>query len=106
MGRRHEPQEALGRAVQELRSERGLTQVQLARAADTDATAISHLERGRTNPAWGTMRRIAAALSVAVSDLAARAEQIERDDVSRKPVRPTVRAAAPRARRARSRPRP
>jgi transcriptional regulator with XRE-family HTH domain len=106
MGRRHEPQEALGRAVQEVRSERGLTQVQLARAADTDGTAISHLERGRTNPAWGTMRRIAAALGVSLSDLAARAEQIERGDATGKALRPTARAAEPRARRAPSRPRP
>jgi transcriptional regulator with XRE-family HTH domain len=106
MGRRHEPQEALGRAVQQLRSERGLTQVQLARAADTDGTAISHLERGRTNPAWGTMRRIAAALGVTVSDLAARSEQIERDDAAGKVVTPTGRAAGPRARRGRSSPRP
>jgi transcriptional regulator with XRE-family HTH domain len=79
MGRRHEPQEALGRAILQLRDERGLTQVELAEAADTDGTRISHLENGRTNPAWGTVRRIAAALSVEVSELAARAERIERE---------------------------
>jgi transcriptional regulator with XRE-family HTH domain len=77
MGRRHEPQEALGRAILQLRDERGMTQAALARAADTDNTRISHLENGRTNPAWGTVRRIAAALDVPVSKLAALAEELE-----------------------------
>jgi transcriptional regulator with XRE-family HTH domain len=76
MGRRHEPQEALGRAIRQLRDARGLTQKELADAADVNATAISHIERGRTNPAWGTVKRIAAALDVRVSEVAARAEQL------------------------------
>lgn len=78
MGRRLEPQEALGRAVRELRTARGLTQRQLAEAADTNETWISHIESGRTNPAWGTVARLAAALSVQISELAARAEELER----------------------------
>jgi transcriptional regulator with XRE-family HTH domain len=76
MGRRHEPQEALGRAIRQLRDERGLKQKDLARAADMDVTAISHIERGRSNPAWGTVKRIATALGVSVSEVAARAEQL------------------------------
>jgi XRE family transcriptional regulator, regulator of sulfur utilization len=76
MGRRHEPQEALGRAIRQLRDERGLKQKELARAADMDVTAISHIERGRSNPAWGTVKRIATALDVPVSEVAARAEQL------------------------------
>jgi transcriptional regulator with XRE-family HTH domain len=75
MGRRMEPQEALGRAVRELRVTRGMTQRELAHAADTNETWISHIEAGRTNPAWGTVARLAAALGVRVSELAARAEQ-------------------------------
>jgi transcriptional regulator with XRE-family HTH domain len=75
MGRRHEPQEALGRAIRQLRDERGLKQKELAQAADMNVTAISHIERGRANPAWGTVRRIAAALGVPVSEIAARAER-------------------------------
>jgi transcriptional regulator with XRE-family HTH domain len=101
MGRRHEPQEALGRAILQLRDERGMTQAALARAADTDNTRISHLENGRTNPAWGTVRRIAAALGVPVSEIAARAEQLDREGV-----KPTVRGAVRRGRRAPSRQRP
>jgi transcriptional regulator with XRE-family HTH domain len=80
MGRRHEPQEALGRAIRQLRDARGLTQRELADAADVNVTAISHIERGRTNPAWGTVRRIAGALDVPVSTVALRAEQLAEKD--------------------------
>jgi XRE family transcriptional regulator, regulator of sulfur utilization len=76
MGRRHEPQEALGRAIRQLRSERGIRQRDLAQAADMNVTAISHIERGRANPAWGTVKRIATALGVPVSEVAARAERL------------------------------
>ncbi len=71
-----EPQEALGQAIRELRGQRGLTQRQLADAADVNETWISHIEAGRTNPAWGTVVRIAAALGVSVSALALRAESL------------------------------
>jgi transcriptional regulator with XRE-family HTH domain len=71
-----EPQEALGHAVRELRLERGLTQRQLADAADVNETWVSHIEAGRTNPAWGTVARLAAALDVSVSELALRAERL------------------------------
>ena len=76
MGRRMEPQEALGQAIRQLRQERALTQRQLADAADVNETWISHIEAGRTNPAWGTIARVAAALNVTISELAARAEQL------------------------------
>lgn len=79
MGRRLEPQEALGQAVRELRAAQGLTQRELAQAADTNETWISHIESGRTNPAWGTVARISAALGVSISELATRAEDIEAD---------------------------
>jgi transcriptional regulator with XRE-family HTH domain len=79
MGRRLEPQEALGQAVRELRLERGLTQGELADAADLNVTWLSHIEAGRPNPAWGTVSRIAAALDVPVSELALRAERLDAD---------------------------
>lgn len=71
-----EPQEALGQAIRELRGERSLTQRQLADAADVNETWISHIEAGRTNPAWGTVARIAGALGVQISELAGRAERL------------------------------
>jgi transcriptional regulator with XRE-family HTH domain len=74
-----EPQEALGQAIKELRQERAFTQRQLADAADVNETWISHVEAGRTNPSWGTVARIAAALSVSISELAQRAERLTDD---------------------------
>jgi transcriptional regulator with XRE-family HTH domain len=80
MGRRHEPQPALGRVVKRLRKERGLLQYQLAKAADVDPSVISHLELGHSNPAWGTIKRVADGLGVEVADLAAEAAAIEREE--------------------------
>ncbi len=76
MGRRLEPQEALGQVVRELRTDRGLTQRQLGQAADVNETWVSHIEAGRTNPAWGTVARLAAALGVSIAEIAQRAERL------------------------------
>jgi transcriptional regulator with XRE-family HTH domain len=73
------PQHALGRAIRELRSERGLSQEAVALDANMQPSWLSHIEAGRRNPAWSTVQRIAAALGVRVSDLARRAEEIEDD---------------------------
>lgn len=48
-------------------------------AAGIHPTWISHIESGRNNPAWGSVRRIAAALDVSLADLAALAEELEED---------------------------
>lgn len=69
MAPRSDPQVALGQAIRETRIARGLSQEQVAHGADLHSTWISHIEAGR-NPSWGTVRRIAAALGVEVSDLA------------------------------------
>jgi len=67
----------LGVALRELRVQRGLSQEELAHRASLHPTWISHLESGRENPAWGTVRRLAVALEVPLGTLAARAEQLE-----------------------------
>jgi transcriptional regulator with XRE-family HTH domain len=79
VARRTEPQEGLGAALRELRTERGLSQEELAHRASLHPTWISHLESGRENPAWGTVRRLADALEVSLSALAERAEALERE---------------------------
>ena len=78
MAPRSEPQPALGRAIRELRIERGISQEALAHGADTHPTWISHLESGRNNPSWGTVRRICAALGVSLSELVALAERYDK----------------------------
>ena len=77
MAPRTEPQAGLGRAIRRLRTERGLSQEELGLRAEIHPTWISHLESGRNNPAWGSVRRIAAALDVKLSELAALAEELE-----------------------------
>jgi transcriptional regulator with XRE-family HTH domain len=76
MAPRTEPQIALGQAIRQTRTARGLSQEEVAHAADLHPTWISHIEGGK-NPAWGTIRRIASALGVEVSELALLAEKIE-----------------------------
>jgi transcriptional regulator with XRE-family HTH domain len=97
MGRRHEPQPALGRVVRQLRKERGLKQYELAKAADVDPSVISHLELGHSNPTWGSIKRVANGLGVAVADLAAQAAVIERKEEAarRRRARREKRASAP-----------
>lgn len=68
MGERDEP-EVIGRRVQRLRGQRGLTQRQLAEPAYTPAY-ISTLEAGRVRPSDAALRHIAERLGVAVEELA------------------------------------
>lgn len=75
MAPRSDPQVALGRAIRQTRTARGLSQEQVAHGADLHPTWLSHIEAGR-NPSWGTVRRIAASLGVEVSELARLAEEI------------------------------
>jgi transcriptional regulator with XRE-family HTH domain len=77
MAPRTEPQPELGQAIKQLRKERGLSQEALGHTAGIHPTWISHIESGRNNPAWGSIRRIAGALDVTVSELAKRAEELD-----------------------------
>jgi len=75
VARRVEPQPELGSALRRLREEKKLSQEEVAHGADLHVTWLSHIENGRVNPAWGTVRRLAASLGVQVSDVALAAEQ-------------------------------
>jgi transcriptional regulator with XRE-family HTH domain len=77
MAPRTEPQPGLGKAIKRLRAERGLSQEEVGLRAGIHPTWISHIESGRNNPAWGSVRRIAEALGVRLSELAALAEELE-----------------------------
>jgi transcriptional regulator with XRE-family HTH domain len=79
MAPRTEPQPGLGRAIKKLRTEQGLSQEEVGLRAEIHPTWISHIESGRNNPAWGSVRRIAAALGVKLSELAALAEELDDD---------------------------
>jgi transcriptional regulator with XRE-family HTH domain len=70
MGRPDEQQPALGKAIRQLREKRGATQEALAYEAGVTTGTLSLIERGQSNPAWGTVKGIAAALDVSIAELA------------------------------------
>lgn len=58
-----------GKRLYELRTERGLTQMQLAVAVELDRSYISDLERGMKAPTLTTMRVIADVFQISISEL-------------------------------------
>ncbi len=62
---------SVGKRIQEIRNNKGLTQVELVGKIDgeIDTTNISRIEAGRTNPTIFTLYRISEALEVKLSDL-------------------------------------
>ena len=61
----------VGKKIQEIRLNKGLTQVELVGKieGEIDTTNISRIESGRTNPTVYTLFRIAEALEVRLNDL-------------------------------------
>jgi len=70
MGPSEQPQPALGKAIRQLRDQRDVSQEALAYEAGVTSGTLSLIERGLSNPTWGTVKGIAAALDVTIADLA------------------------------------
>jgi transcriptional regulator with XRE-family HTH domain len=74
MPTRRQPQAALGRAIQRLRTYEAdnapMTQAQLARAAGEDPGWLSRLESGQVNPTWARVKRLCKAMDLDLGDLA------------------------------------
>jgi transcriptional regulator with XRE-family HTH domain len=66
---------ALGKAVHDLRKEKDLTQVQVAKRMKVPATFLSDIERGVRNPSWSTILSLSKALGVRPSEIVERAEK-------------------------------
>lgn len=66
---------ALGRAVAEIREEKGLTQAALSRKAALHISYISGIENGSRNPTWTVLTALSKALGVKLRELVERAEQ-------------------------------
>jgi transcriptional regulator with XRE-family HTH domain len=77
MRRSEQPQPALGKAIRQLREERGMTQETLAQEAGVTVGHMSMIERGHSNPTWGTVKGIAKALGAAMADLALLADELD-----------------------------
>jgi transcriptional regulator with XRE-family HTH domain len=69
----------LGRAIRELREQRGLSVAAVAAAAGVSAAELTAIEAGRQDPGYRRMRRLAAALGVRARTLMLRVEQIDAD---------------------------
>lgn len=69
---------ALGQAIREMRSQRGLSQPGLSIRSGFDPSYISGLEAGRRNPSYSTLLRLAEALDVPLSQIIVRAHEIAR----------------------------
>jgi transcriptional regulator with XRE-family HTH domain len=80
--RHHTPEEgkrALGAAIVYYRERAGWTTPQLARRAGITPANLRRIERGQAEPHWGTARRIAEAVPVALDQLIVKAEKFERE---------------------------
>jgi transcriptional regulator with XRE-family HTH domain len=62
---------SLAMRLKRLRAERGMTQEQLARKARVSLGYVARLEIGRHDPKLSTLRRLARALGVPVTELLA-----------------------------------
>ena len=58
-----------GKRLKQLRTEAGFTQSGLSAESGVDANTIARLERGEHTPTNPTLRKLAAALGVKVSDI-------------------------------------
>jgi putative transcriptional regulator len=63
-------QKKIGQRIIDLRTEKGWSQSDLARACAKDRQAIEKLENGRSNPTLFTLYELAIALEIPVSKLA------------------------------------
>lgn len=59
----------IGKRIEQVREEKGLTQSALAREMGVSQSAVSQIEAGERNPSYEMLRQIAAALKVSVPHL-------------------------------------
>jgi len=62
-------QKKIGERIIKLRTQKGLSQSDLARACNKDRQAIEKLENGRVNPTLYTLLEISEALQIPLADL-------------------------------------
>jgi transcriptional regulator with XRE-family HTH domain len=77
MRRSERPQPALGKAIRQFRQERGITQEALGSDAGITGRTLSLIEQGHANPTWDTVKAIAKALGVSLSELGKAVERLE-----------------------------
>lgn len=70
---------ALGRALRELREEKGLKQIELGTAAGATESQVSDIERAKNNPGWVLVARLLDGMGATIGDLAEVYARAERD---------------------------
>jgi transcriptional regulator with XRE-family HTH domain len=68
---------ALGETIKSLRNDRDIGPRGLAFDAEISEATLTAVEKGESEPRWGTLRRIARGLDVDVSALLSDAEELE-----------------------------
>ena len=59
----------LGENLKRIRTEKGISQGDIARALEMDKGFISNIENGKTNPTLATITKLAKAVGVSVDEL-------------------------------------
>jgi transcriptional regulator with XRE-family HTH domain len=77
MPRSPKPDPALAAALRRLREDNGLTREALAFHAGITTASLARIELAQATPGWDTIRRIAGALDLSISGLAAAVEAAE-----------------------------
>jgi transcriptional regulator with XRE-family HTH domain len=77
MPRSPKPDPALAAALRRLREDSGLTREALAFHAGITTASLARIELAQSTPGWDTIRRIAGALDLSISRLAAAVEAAE-----------------------------
>lgn len=61
--------EKLGRNLKRIRTEKGISQVDIARSLGVSRGFVSNLENGKTNPTLATITKLANAIGVTTDEL-------------------------------------
>ena len=59
----------LGENLKRIRTEKGISQGDIARALEMDKSFVSNIENGKTNPTLATIAKLAKAIGVSVGEL-------------------------------------
>ena len=59
----------LGKNLKRIRTEKGISQGDIARALDVGRSFITNIENGKTNPTLATIAKIAEAVGISVGEL-------------------------------------
>jgi transcriptional regulator with XRE-family HTH domain len=78
-----QPQPNLGKAIRDLRQAQGATLKEVAPKAGITLGTLALIERGETNPTWGTVSAIAAALETPLNELGAMVDRLDGTAISK-----------------------